>query len=37
MMPGMMAGPLGISMERTGSGTTWIPDAVTLPSRPVMS
>src|SRR5688572_29910107 len=28
-----MAGPLGISMERMGSGTTWIPDAVTLPSR----
>jgi hypothetical protein len=39
-MPGMdMAGmqmgggTLGISMERMGSGTTWIPDAVTLPSR----
>src|SRR5687768_12341894 len=37
-MPGMtdstgMLGPLGISMERAGSGTTWIPDAVTLPSR----
>jgi hypothetical protein len=30
-MPGM-TGPLGISMERMGSGTTWIPDAVTLPS-----
>jgi hypothetical protein len=29
----MMIGPLGISMERMGSGTTWIPDAVTLPSR----
>jgi hypothetical protein len=28
-----MDGPLGISMERSGSGTTWIPDAVTLPSR----
>jgi hypothetical protein len=25
--------PLGISMDRAGSGTTWIPDAVTLPSR----
>src|SRR4051812_7645966 len=24
--------PLGISMERMGSGTTWIPDAVMLPS-----
>ena len=29
----MMIGPAGISMERMGSGTTWIPDAVTLPSR----
>jgi hypothetical protein len=28
-----MAGALGISMDRPGSGTTWIPDAVTLPSR----
>src|SRR5687768_15624740 len=28
-----MSGPLGISMERLGSGTTWIPDAVTLPSK----
>jgi hypothetical protein len=28
-----MTGPLGISMERMGSGTTWIPDAVILPSR----
>jgi hypothetical protein len=28
-----MAGALGISMDRQGSGTTWIPDAVTLPSR----
>ena len=25
--------PLGVSMDRAGSGTTWIPDAVTLPSR----
>ena len=31
-----MEGPLGISMERLGSGTTWIPDAVILPSRHVM-
>ncbi|MBC7790744.1 MAG: hypothetical protein H7Z74_12420 [Anaerolineae bacterium] len=30
---GMMVGPAGVSMERMGSGTTWIPDAVTLPSR----
>jgi hypothetical protein len=28
-----MEGPLGISMDRMGSGTTWIPDAVILPSR----
>jgi hypothetical protein len=41
-MPGMQMGnpssaPLGISMERMGSGTTWIPDAVTLPSRHFMA
>lgn len=29
----MMIGPVGVSMERMGSGTTWIPDAVTLPSH----
>ena len=29
----MMPGVLGIPMERMGSGTTWIPDAVPLPSR----
>jgi hypothetical protein len=29
----MMIGPVRVSMERMGSGTTWIPDAVTLPSR----
>lgn len=33
----MMSGPLSISMDRMGSGTTWIPDAVTLPSRHRMS
>lgn len=32
----MMSGPLGISMDRMGSGTTWIPDAVPLPSRHAM-
>ena len=32
----MMIGPLGVSMERMGSGTTWIPDAVTMPSRRTM-
>ncbi len=31
-----MAGPLGISMERMGSGTTWTPDAVMLPARHFM-
>ncbi|MFL5504569.1 MAG: hypothetical protein ACJ799_11225 [Gemmatimonadaceae bacterium] len=31
-----MDGPLGISMERMGSGTTWIPDAVMLPARHAM-
>lgn len=30
---GMMIGPAGVSMTRMGSGTTWIPDAVSLPSR----
>ena len=29
----MMAAPLGVSMDRMGSGTTWIPDAVGIPSR----
>src|SRR5215211_6213802 len=29
----MVSGPLSLSMDRLGSGTTWIPDAVTLPSR----
>lgn len=28
----MTPGPLGISMDRFGSGTTWIPDAAPLPS-----
>src|SRR5262245_50065787 len=35
-MAGMMDGPrppLGVPMDRFGSGTTWIPDAVTLPSK----
>ena len=35
-MPMMMAGVLGIPMSRMGSGTSWIPDAVTLPTRDVM-
>jgi len=29
----MMIGPAGVSMERMGSGTTSIPDAVSLPNR----
>jgi hypothetical protein len=29
----MVPAPLGVSMDRMGSGTTWIPDAVSLPSR----
>jgi hypothetical protein len=29
----MMIDPLGVPMERMGSGTTWIPDAVSLPAR----
>ena len=32
-----MAGPLGIPMDRGGSGTTWIPDAVRLPAREWMT
>lgn len=38
-MPGMsmVPDPLGVSMERMGSGTTWIPDAVSLPSRQFMA
>lgn len=31
-----MSDPLGVSMGRLGSGTTWIPDAVSLPSRHFM-
>jgi hypothetical protein len=34
---GAISGPLGISMDRMGSGTTWIPDAVTLPSRHLLT
>src|SRR5260370_33740049 len=30
---GMMAGPFGIPMERSGSGTTWLPDATILPAH----
>lgn len=36
MSPRGMFGALGISMNRLGSGTTWIPDAVSLPSRHTM-
>jgi len=33
----MSPAPLGVPMDRAGSGTTWIPDAVTLPSRHFMA
>jgi hypothetical protein len=33
----MVPDPLGVSMERMGSGTSWIPDAVSLPSRHFMA
>jgi hypothetical protein len=33
----MMSGPLGVPMDRMGSGTTWIPDAVSLPARHFMA
>ena len=33
----MPSGPLGISMDRMGSGTSWIPDAVPLPARHMMA
>jgi hypothetical protein len=36
-MATMMIDPLGVSMERMGSGTTWIPDAVPLPARHTMA
>jgi hypothetical protein len=32
-----MPSALGVSMSRMGSGTTWIPDAVSLPSRHFMA
>ena len=33
----MVMSPLGVSMDRLGSGTTWIPDAVTVPSARFMT
>ncbi len=33
MAMSMVPDPLGVSMDRLGSGTTWIPDGVSLPSR----
>jgi len=33
MQTTMVPDPLGVSMDRLGSGTTWIPDAAPLPSR----
>ncbi len=35
-MPAMVE-PLGVSMDRMGSGTTWIPEAAPLPSRHFMA
>jgi hypothetical protein len=32
-MATMLIDPVGVSMERMGSGTSWIPDAVPLPAR----
>lgn len=32
-----MIDPLGVPMERLGSGTSWVPDAVPLPSRHFMA
>ena len=32
----MMIGPLGISSDRQGSGTTWVPEAVQMPARHVL-
>jgi len=32
-----MIDPLGVPMERLGSGTTWVPDAVPLPARHFMA
>ena len=29
----MMTGPLGISTDRQGSGTSWVPEAVLMPFR----
>lgn len=34
--PAMLPDPLGVPMARGGSGTTWIPDAVQLPTYSVM-
>lgn len=35
--PELMLGPLGVPVDRMGSGTTWIPDAVSLPSLRTMA
>ena len=36
-MMDMPSSPLGIPMDRMGSGTTWIPDAVSMPSKHFMA
>ena len=32
-MPAMPPNPLGVTMDRMGSGTTWVPDAAPIPAR----
>ena len=36
-MEGMRPGPLDIPMERTGSGTSWVPDATQMYARHIMA
>jgi len=36
-LPHGMLNPLGVPMDRMGSGTTWIPDSVSLPARHFMA
>lgn len=36
-MQGMRPGPLGIPMERMGSGTSWVPDATPMHARHIMA
>jgi hypothetical protein len=34
--PGMPPNPLGVTMDRMGSGTTWVPEAAPIPARHIM-